>query len=277
MNDNKVNDNIKKENGKALKIFIPIIIVAGLFGGVFGFFSQTEWMQNFFADFGGNLDKAVYLVIPYLVIVTVVVTFLAGLVFYRKARKDYTAFEAQEASVSSDDDEEKMDLIYQKADRTLSISLIIINIGMLFSYMFFGIFMTYLIPLLDAWKFGIAIITIAVFLTGMFASFKIQQMSVDLVKRMNPKMRGSVYDMKFSKKWEESCDEAEKLMIYKASYKAFQTANLTCTILWILTCLGDRLLHFGALPVVTVSVIWIVMSASYYIESFRLEHGKHSK
>ena len=277
MNSNSMNEKIKKENRKALKIFIPMIIAAGLIGGVFGFFSQTEWMQNFFADFGGNLDKAVYLTIPYLVIVTVVVTFLTGLMYYRKAKKDYKGFEDLERSVTSDEDEEKLDLIYQKADCTLSISLIIINIGMLFSYMFFGIFMNYLIPLLDAWKFGIVIITIAVFLTGMFAGFKIQQMSVDLVKRMNPKMRGSVYDMKFSKKWEESCDEAEKLMIYKASYKAFQIANLTCTILWILTCLGDMLLHFGALPVVTVSVIWIVMSASYYIESFRLEHGKHSK
>ena len=37
--DERQNDAIKKENKKALKVFIPVIIVAGLIGGVFGFLS----------------------------------------------------------------------------------------------------------------------------------------------------------------------------------------------------------------------------------------------
>ena len=38
---------IKKENRKALKLFIPILIVSTIVGGVIGFFSATNGIQNF--------------------------------------------------------------------------------------------------------------------------------------------------------------------------------------------------------------------------------------
>ncbi len=268
------NNSIKKENRKALKVFIPVIIVAAAFGGAFGFFSQDDGFQHFFTNLGVYVEEAVCVSAPYLVILTEVLTFLAAIVYYRKAKVAYKEYEKLEAVAESEEDEEKLDGIFQKTDRELGIALIIIGLGMLFSFMFFGIFMTYLLPILDNLKFTLGITTTGVFIAGMFANLKVQQLSVDLVKKMNPKMRGSVYDMKFNKKWEESCDEAEKMTIYKASYKAFQTANMTCSVLWVVTCMGDLLFHFGSLPVVTVSVIWIAMHISYYIENFRLEHGK---
>ena len=36
---------------------------------------------------------------------------------------------------------------------------------------------------------------------------------------MNPEKTASVYDMKFQKKWLETCDEAEKIIVGKCAFK----------------------------------------------------------
>ena len=49
-------------------------------------------------------------------------------------------------------------------------------------------------------------IALIVFIAGNFLRMKLQQMTVDFQKIMNPEKQGSVYDLRFQKKWEESCD-----------------------------------------------------------------------
>ena len=275
-NGERQNDVIKKENKKALKVFIPAIIVAGLVGGVFGYFSQSELFQNTSGDLGTAVGNLMFQMIPYLVILTEVLTFAAGLTYYRKAKKDYAEYEILENQMTAGgcDDDEALEEAFQKADRTTGMSLVATNVGNVAGFLFFGIFMGNLVRLLDAERFLMTSLALLAFLAGIFTTLKLQQLATDLVKKMNPKMRGSVYDMNFSKKWEACCDEAEMMAIYKASYKAFRTGNITCLVLWVFVCLGDMLFHYGSLPVIAVSVIWLVMSASYYIESFRLEYGK---
>ncbi len=267
-------DNIKKENKKALKVFFPILIAGGLFGGLIGFFSQTELFQNFSGDIGTVIGDLFFRIIPYLVILTEAVTFAAGLVYYKKAQKDFAAYEAvtEEMASAEAEDEELLDQAFEKADRSISMSLVVTNIGNIAGFLFFGIFMCNLTRMLDADIFILPILALLAFMAGMFTTLKLQQLETDLVKRMNPKMRGSVYDVNFNKKWEACCDEAEMMAIYKASYKAFRTANLTCVVLWVAVCLGDMFFHYGSMPVVTVSVIWLIMLSSYYMESFRQEH-----
>ena len=272
--DERQNDAIKKENKKALKVFILVIIVAGLIGGVFGFLSQTELLQNFSGDIGTVIGDMLFRIIPYLVILTEVVTFAGGLVYYKKAQKDFAAYEAVTEGMASaeTEDEELLDQAFEKADWSISMSLVVTNIGTIGGFLFFGIFMCNLTRMLDADIFILPILALLAFIAGMFNTLKLQQLATDLVKRMNPKMRGSVYDVNFNKKWEASCDEAEMMAIYKASYKAFRTANLTCVVLWVVVCLGDMFFHYGSMPVVAVSVIWLIMLSSYYMESFRQEH-----
>ena len=64
-------------------------------------------------------------------------------------------------------------------------------------------------------------VSIAAFLGIMAEVVIIQQKSVDCVKIMNPEKTASVYDMKFQKKWLETCDEAEKIIVGKCAFKAF--------------------------------------------------------
>ena len=101
-----------------------------------------------------------------------------------------------------------------------------------------------------------------------------QRKIIDFLKEMNPEKKGSIYDVKFSKKWEESCDEAEKLAIYKCGYKAYNSVNTACIVLWLFCFIGSSIWNFGIMPVAMVSIIWFVLITSYTLESYKISKRK---
>lgn len=70
------------------------------------------------------------------------------------------------------------------------------------------------------WRWLTCII-IAGFVLGMTVGMVYKKNVVNLYKQMNPEKQGSIYDRHFAAKWEDSCDEREKFLLYKAGYKAF--------------------------------------------------------
>ena len=103
---------------------------------------------------------------------------------------------------------------------------------------------------------------VAAFIAVMVETIIIQQRCVDAVKRMNPEKTASVYDVKFQRKWMDSCDEAEKLMIGKCAYKAYAAANTACAVCALI-------FNTGFLPSLAVCVIWFVLQFIYYRETIR--------
>jgi hypothetical protein len=106
------------------------------------------------------------------------------------------------------------------------------------------------------------------------SSILIQKKIVDLQKEINPLLKGSIYDMNFSKKWLDSCDESIKLGIYKSSYKAYKSVSRTCMILCLFCIVGHDLWDFGIMPMVIVIIIWLVQTISYCIESIKYSKVK---
>ena len=64
------------------------------------------------------------------------------------------------------------------------------------------------------------------------------------------------------------------MTIYKAAYKAFQAVNTLCSGIWVVLAVGSFVFHFGPLPIVLLTVIWLTLNGVYYRETMRLEHGK---
>ena len=110
---------------------------------------------------------------------------------------------------------------------------------------------------------------VAAFIGVMVETIIIQQRCVDAVKRMNPEKTASVYDVKFQRKWMDSCDEAEKLMIGKCAYKAYAAANTACAVLAIIFAVYALIFNTGFLPSFAVCVIWFVLRFIYYRETIR--------
>ena len=213
------------------------------------------------------------MVSPWAVIILGVLSFIVCWVIYRKARAMYegaltSAKVTGEPGESGEPDEQIIEAVEDK----LSQGMFILSVIMIVQMLFFGIMMADLENIAD-YSFAIAMVATGVFVVGNLAQLKQQQLMVDLEKEMNPSKRGSVYDAKFRDKWEESCDELEKIIIYKSAYKAYKTTALTCVILWIVTATLSIAFKTGPLPSIAVSIIWLVQTVSYCREAMKLERG----
>ena len=104
---------------------------------------------------------------------------------------------------------------------------------------------------------------LAAFLVDLFAPMVLQQKLVDLTKRLYPEKRGSVYDTKFQKKWYQSCDEAERLIIGQCAFQAYRAMTAACMALWVVFALGGMFFSWGFLPALAVCIIWGVGQSAY--------------
>ena len=98
----------------------------------------------------------------------------------------------------------------------------------------------------------------------------IQQKVVDLTRELNPEKQGSVYDLKFRKKWLNSCDEAEQKQIGQAAYKAYHVLNTTCPILWVFLILLSFIMEISLLPSFLILLLWGILSLTYILECIRM-------
>ena len=82
-------------------------------------------------------------------------------------------------------------------------------------------------------------------------------------------IRDRVYDMKFQKKWLETCDEAEKIIVGKCAFKAFNITNSMCSVLAVILAISALMFGIGFLPSFVVCLIWIVNMSIYCKECLK--------
>lgn len=75
--------------------------------------------------------------------------------------------------------------------------------------------------------------------------------------------KGDPTSSKFTEQWVESCDEAEKEIIYKSAYKTYIVLNKVIPILLLLTLIANMFLNTGILAVLVVAVIYLVTGMTY--------------
>lgn len=272
---NKAEKN-KKENRAALKKFIPMLIVCAVIGGITGGVSSFIGYSDFSGSIAGEALFIVNMMSPWAVIILGVSSFIACWAIYRKARAIYeealAEADAADGAEAADTAGEPDEQIIEEIEDKLSQGMFILSVIMIVQMLFFGIMMADL-ENIAVHSFAITMVATGVFVVGNLAQLKQQQLMVDLEKEMNPSKKGSVYDAKFCDKWEESCDELEKIIIYKSAYKAYKTTALTCVILWIVTATLSIAFKTGPLPCIAVTVIWLVQTVSYCREAMKLERG----
>lgn len=249
---------IKSENRRALPRFFLTIAGAGLFGGVLGF---AAGFMN-----AGSLSDGVRQVLaavltasaPWGIPVTNGVALGVGWRLYAKAKGLYRAWDGE--------DEDSID----RAEEQLSWALLMSAVALLWDLFFFSVAVVYASGPVAMGAF------IVEFFAGVGVATVLQQKVVDLTKKINPEKRGSVYDMKFQKKWLDSCDESERRQIGQACYKAYQAVTKVSLWLWV----ALMVLHFafdtGLLPAVPVLIIFGVLQITYTLETIRLSRkGGH--
>lgn len=257
MNSNRVKE-IKKEDKKAFKSFIIIMIISGIVGGLIGGMSVyfkdnlSENLPDFIISILGAITPFASLVLSLLVIIT-------SSIVYKKLTK--------ELKIWNESDEEDM---IDKIEEKLSYILLLSSVNLIMGFFFFGV--GFALPS-DYLDLNVDIVKRILFFVGFVlcvaSSILIQKKFVNLEKEINPMLKGSVYDVKFSEKWIDSCDEAIKMNIYKSSYKAYKAVTNTCLILWFVCILGLNVWDFGLMPLFIVTIIWLVQTVAYCLESIK--------
>lgn len=281
------NESNRKENKKALKIFIPLLITAVLIGGAAGASIMYFDIPSMVAKYSGMAGELLQLIGYWGVIITALIGYIYPRVIYKQCRGEYekcilearSAQTVQIADSESDGDtvdgdtvdevEPDEEIIY-KIDKKLSDAMQVLSITTILQMMCYGMGVCNLSVIIEK-HFALWGISTVVFVIGIYFSMKNQQLLIDFTKIMNPELEGSVYDMKFHEKWEESCDEMAKLFIYKSSYKAYRAGNIACVVLWIIAAFLGMSFGAGPLPVIFVSIIWLVMSMAYCNEAKKLD------
>lgn len=252
------NDEIKRANRRALPKFILMVLIGSIIGGLVGFFS-AKYGLNVLSD---NIKSACAFfgahIAPVLLAAMAVLLPAVCIPIYLSARRLIAGWDGE--------DEERSDAF----DARLSVVLWISDATVILSYLLIAAAYSGGFAAFDDDMGVIAmIVSIVGFLAILVEAIVIQQKCVDAAKQTNPEKTASVYDTKFQKKWFDSCDEAEKLLVGRCAFRAFRATNTVCTVLAVVLAIGALIFEIGFLPSFAVCLIWIVNQSVYYRESMK--------
>ena len=246
-------DNIEKENRKAFPKFLLIVLLAALGGGVVGFCGGILGIQNL-ENAQGTILKVLGAIVPWGMPVILIALVLPGWLLYRQANKMFQSWDGEEEELP------------RKAEEKLSYGLLFSNLAFILGCFF-----------LSACHMANTnqgmFLTILLYCVGLVLEIILQQRIVDLTRRMNPEKKGSVYDLKFQKKWLESCDEAERAKIGRASYKAYFVTTQVAVVLWLITVLSNFMMGTGLFATLPPLMIWATLQVVYTVTTIRQERG----
>lgn len=247
-----VGNRVKKEDRKALKSFIIRLLVAMLVGGIIGYGTGIFGKKDI--SLQGLIENASEILLYVLPAVHAVLFLILGIVcavFLGKAKKLFASW---------DGEDEETD---KKLDGMLSFCTTFGSLATVINLMFY-ISEIHVLFKMNAdgggWMTGLYVLILA--LAGV-ETLAVQKKAVDFYKQINPEKRGSIYDLRFAKRWEESCDEAEQYRMYKAGYAAFRTTQISCVAGCIFGMLADFALDTGLLPILVIGVVWLATVISY--------------
>lgn len=251
-------NEIKKANRKALPKFMLLMVISLLIGGVTGF-CAAKYGLNTLA--GGMKSAGSFFgtyIAPWLMLATAVIVPVICVPTYRSAKKLLLSWDGENEEISD------------TIDNKLSFVIWVTSAAIIISYFLIA----------SSYSNGFAtfenensclllVVGIAAFIAIMIEAVIIQQKCVDAAKKMNPEKTASVYDTKFQKKWMDSCDEAEKIIVGKCAFKAYAATNTVCTVLAIVLAVCALVFEIGFLPSLAVCLIWIVNQSVYCKEALR--------
>ena len=159
---------------------------------------------------------------------------------------------------------------FESANKFLSIALSISSVMIPWGFVCFGLAVVHNVYAVKAsflWDF-LLLIVLVVWI------YVIQYQAVELTKKIFPEKRGNILETKFQKEWYSSCDEAEKQIIGEACYRSYKTMNTVYPILFAVLICICTIFELSPFYFVMAGLLWGIQLLSYYVPSYKLEHGK---
>lgn len=252
------NDEIRDANRRALPKFL-LLMAALLFIGFVGGFLASWYGLNALA--GAMRDAGAFFgmyIAPWLMAAMALIMPAVCIPLYRGAKKRIGSWDGEDEA------------LYGTIDRRLSTAIWASNAILILTYFLLAASYSYGFAIFESTKMLVLFfIAVAALFAVVIETVIIGQKCVDATKMLNPEKKGSFYDIKFQKKWIDSCDEAEKLLIGRCAFKAYAATNKACALLAGALAICALLFNIGFLPSLAVCLIWCVNQSVYYREAMR--------
>ena len=225
--------------------FVLIMLASMVVGGVLGFGVIWFGMNGVAADTLAALENGLALAIPAVQALAILVCSLTAARYMKKARRFAAALDAG--------DEDQAEPALQAADTAINLLEMQQMLVM------------FLLPL-SVTKMGLSLLASSLLVVVSMPLVILNQgRIVNFIRRINPEKRGDVRDLKFNKEWYNSCDEAERQKIGRASYRtvlATQMALVTLLVVVVVVRLlvpGDNLAAWCLLAAI------LTLKVSYWL------------
>lgn len=256
MRQRQIKDEIEREDKKQIRLFIVVVACAGFIGGLLGFLGCKLYE---IVEETGELPSVLLQIRENFTFLARILTYVFATVLlgyshfaFRKAKKGFLTWDGDSETVIED------------VEKNLSKGLAGCNLNYIVSFICFGIGTSQMVR----WQSVQAIWYLVYggsFIVLTFCNLFQQRSCINLDKRINPEKRASVFDLKFRKKWMESCDEAEKRMIYEAAYHAFVAVHYTSYVMLLIIVVVGMFFEIGLISYLAVGVICLVNLITYSI------------
>ena len=259
----------KKKTDKEIYTKFAIMMILGVVAGLVLGVGGALISDLYGGDIVEGLQQILKIVVPVVYVILMILSYGYGFFYYFKAKKMVDKWDGM--------DEE----VLEQAEGILDLAMFPNNIMMVCNFFLYSA-MIYIsgvtIPDIgsEEVKNGLPVLffSVAVFIFNVIIITVIQKLTVDLVKKMNPEKNGNIFDKDFNKDWLASCDEAQKQMIYEASYTAYKATNTVSLVLWLLTLMGILLFDTGILPSLCVFIMWLSSTLAYNIACYKMGRKK---
>lgn len=164
--------------------------------------------------------------------------------------------------------EENDDLLFDQIDHQLGFLIPFISVTMIFGFCLFGVTVT------NSLEGEFNILGLIIFLVNTAFTLTMTVLTIKLSKVLYPEKKGNTLDFNFDKEWLKSSDEAEKFVIYKASYRCYQLMNLVYCGLVTLCLLISIAVNIGIFPYFLIGFLWITQTLIYSVTANRFQHGQ---
>lgn len=246
---------IRKEDRKSLPRLLIVIVGAAIIGFAIGL--GMGFMDEYSSESLAEMLEQFWMVSAlWMIPVFTVLLLVPSLILCNGMKKAIGQLDEEDEAQS------------EKIDGRLSISMLLSSAYMICIFFGMGVILSVCNDLS-----GIQLlIGVAELIAGLTLASVAQKRAIDLAKILYPEMHGSVFDTKFTKVWEESCDEREKTLIWKSAYGAYKTTSKIYPFLFAAIAVGSLPFGYGPLPAGIVLLMWLIQTVSYCIHAIRNEH-----
>lgn len=234
-------------------IKLGLMLLVGGVCGALGSLLMLTIMDNggneILINFGNFLKEINWMILLFLTLSM----FLPSFVLFRKTKKRYQLID----TVS----EEEIDKIQEDIDWNMSLAVTINGAFVVLNMIVFGSTFN-----VENSFFPLAM---AIFLFNAVGGSVLEIKVVKIIQKYDPRIKGDPTSLNFHKDYLASCDEAEQLRIYKASYYAFQTTKGISWVMMILAVLGHMLFDVGIYSILLVGILMLVQVIAMGYQSMR--------